>query len=396
VTAPPVPFGSYPPDDVTFLLKDLSGVALERDLEDREEAIQSGLHYSEMLPVEYRPTPAYLALFEEALAASARRVALGVAVAAERVRRRRAGEDLVLVSLARAGTPAGILVRRYLRDHADLDAPHYSMSIIRGRGIDEVALDWLRRRHATARLQFVDAWTGKGAIQRELTAAVGSPAGGEAEAPAGGEAGAPAGGEAKVVVAGRFGPLVDDQLAVVADPGRCAAIWGTRDDFLLPSACLNATVSGLVSRTVLNAALIGPGDFHGAKWYRELAGDDVSNRLVDTIAAELAGVAGEARRRAAALERAAEPADWAGAAEVSRLAGEYGITDTNLVKPGVGETVRVLLRRVPWMVLVHPDRRLDLAPVLALADERGVPVEERPDLAYSCVGLIKQLTTEHP
>jgi hypothetical protein len=85
------------------------------------------------------------------------------------------------------------------------------------------------------------------------------------------------------------------------------------------------------------------------------------------------------------------PPDWAGAAEVARIAAEYGIDDINLVKPGVGETVRVLLRRVPWMVLVHPGRRADIAPVLALASERGVPVEERPDLAYSCIGLIKQL-----
>jgi hypothetical protein len=364
--AVPVPFGSYPPDDVTFLLKDLSGVALERSLEDREEAIQSGRHYSEMLPVEYQPGPEYLALFERTLRASARRVALGVAVTAERLVRERAGDDLVLVSLARAGTPVGVLLHRYLRDHAGVDAPHYSISIIRGRGIDEVALAWLRSRHATARLQFVDAWTGKGAIQRELTAAVGPGS-------------------------RHQGPRVDDRMAVVADPGRCAAFWGTRDDFLLPSACLNATVSGLVSRTVLNDEVIGPGDFHGAKHYAELAGADRSNVLVDTITAELAGVVDDARRRADELAAAPPASDWAGAREVERIAADYGITDSNLVKPGVGETARVLLRRVPWMVLVRPDRRADLAPVLTLAAERGVRVEERPDLSYSCIGLIKDL-----
>ena len=151
-------------------------------------------------------------------------------------------------------------------------------------------------------------------------------------------------------------------------------------------------MSGLVSRTVLNDEVIGPGDFHGAKHYAELAGEDVSNRLVDTIAAELPAVAGDARRQAAELEARGEPADWRGAGDVARIAGEYGITDINLVKPGVGETVRVLLRRVPWMVLVHPDRRDDLAPVLALAAEREVPVEERTDLGYTCIGLIKQLS----
>ena len=45
-------------------------------------------------------------------------------------------------------------------------------------------------------------------------------------------------------------------MAVLADPGYCTSIYGTREDFLIPSACLNATVSGLISRTVLNDTFI--------------------------------------------------------------------------------------------------------------------------------------------
>src|SRR5262245_25191820 len=57
--------GSYDPADVTFLLKDLSAVALERPTEDREEDMQRGRHYSEDLPVEYQPDERYLALYRE-------------------------------------------------------------------------------------------------------------------------------------------------------------------------------------------------------------------------------------------------------------------------------------------------------------------------------------------
>ena len=67
--------------------------------------------------------------------------------------------------------------------------------------------------------------------------------------------------------------MFSDDLAVLADPGHCVRTFGTRDDFLIASACLNSTVSGLVSRTVLNPKFLGPGDFHGAKFYRELAGE---------------------------------------------------------------------------------------------------------------------------
>ena len=78
---------------------------------------------------------------------------------------------------------------------------------------------------------------------------------------------------------------------MLADPGSCVRTYGTREDFLIPSACLNSTVSGLISRTVLRADLVGPDDFHGAKFYRELAGADVSVAFLDAVAARFDEVA---------------------------------------------------------------------------------------------------------
>jgi len=61
-------FGSYPPDEVAWLLTDLSDVALEAPTEEREEAVQSGgAHYAESLPHEYQPDAAYLRLYHHAL-----------------------------------------------------------------------------------------------------------------------------------------------------------------------------------------------------------------------------------------------------------------------------------------------------------------------------------------
>lgn len=363
--ADPTPFGSYPADDVTFVLKDLSHVELEAPLEDREEAIQSGRHYSEMLPIEYRPTERYLALFHETLAESAERVALAAGVTAERVLAER-GPDVVLVSLARAGTPVGVLLRRYLARVHGLAPAHYSISIIRGRGIDVNAVTEIRRRHPESPLAVIDGWTGKGAIQKELTAAC---APGQPAAALG----------------------LDDRMAVLADPGWCAALWGTRDDFLIPSACLNATVSGLVSRTVLNREVIGPDDFHGAKYYAELGEEDLSRHFVDTVAACFPRVAVAAAAEAARLDAEADPPTWAGAHDVAAIGARFGLDDENLIKPGVGETTRVLLRRLPWKVLVHPGRESEVAHVLHLAEERGVPTEAYAAMTYSCCGLIKPL-----
>ncbi|MGV9264298.1 phosphoribosyltransferase [Kitasatospora sp. NPDC003701] len=350
-------FSSYRADEVSWLLKDLSDVPLEAPTEEREEAVQNGgAHYAESLPVEYQPSPEYQELFHQALRISARRIALAVGTVAETLVRER-GRGLVLASLARAGTPVGVLIRRWLAFAHGLDTPHYAVSIIRGRGLDPVAVRYLDAHHNAPDVVFVDGWTGKGAITRELAEAL-------------------------------AGTAFDPELAVLADPGRCVRTYGTRDDFLIPSACLNSTVSGLISRTVLRTDLIGPDDFHGAKHYTELAGGDVSGAFLDTVADHFAEVLAEVRAAADRLAAEDRTPDWAGWAAVERISAEYGIDNVNLVKPGVGETTRVMLRRVPWRVLARRGTGADLDHVRLLAAQRGIPVEEVDDLPYSCVGLI--------
>jgi hypothetical protein len=361
-------FGSYDPAEVGWLLTDLSAVPLEAPIEEREEAIQAGAaHYAESLPVEYQPTAEYQQLFARALTASAGTLAHAVGLVTELVLRERSRPP-VLVSLARAGTPVGILMRRWARFAHGRTLPHYAVSIVRGRGIDEVALAYLAAAHDPASVVFVDGWTGKGAIARELGAAL---------------AGA---NEAMRLAPGR---RFSADLAVLADPGTCVRTFGTRADFLIPSACLNSTVSGLVSRTVLNRDLIGPGQFHGAKFYADLAAADVSAQFLDAVTGCFADVADRVFADLPALAASDRTPTWAGWATVERLAAEYGVGDVNLVKPGVGETTRVLLRRVPWKVLVRRDAVGSLEHVLLLAEQRGAEVVLVDDMPYSCVGIVR-------
>ncbi|MEV0782444.1 phosphoribosyltransferase [Streptomyces sp. NPDC050423] len=357
-------FSSYAPDEVGWLLQDLSDTELEAPTEEREEAIQSGgAHYAESLPVEYQPSEQYQDLFKAALDLSAARIARAVGAVTETVLAER-GPRPVLVSLARAGTPVGVLMRRWARHRHGVDLPHYAVSIVRGRGIDANALRWLAAHHNPADVVFVDGWTGKGAITRELAAAIA-----EFEDSDGTEG---------------FNP----EIAVLADPGGCVRTYGTREDFLIPSACLNSTVSGLISRTVLRADLVGPQDFHGAKFYRELAGSDVSGHFLDTVTERFGAVADAVDADVKELLAADRAPTWEGWAAVERISEEYGIHDVNLVKPGVGETTRVLLRRVPWKILAKRGAGADLEHIRLLAQQRGVPVEEVDGLPYTCVGLI--------
>ena len=343
---------SYKPEDVTLLLKDVTGLVEPQPTEERERLIQSGKHYCEMLPIEYVPTQKYMQVYEEALKTYSEPTALAVGRLSDKIIKEK-GEGVVLVSLARAGIPIGILIKRYIKMKYALDIPHYSISIIRGRGIDRCALDYIIERHGAKSVLFVDGWIGKGAILGELKKELSAY------------------------------PDVSSDIAVIADPANVTELCGTHDDILIPSSCLNSTVSGLVSRTFLRSDIIKEDDFHGAVYYGELKDSDLSYEFIDAIEAHFKKDCGECR----------PAAEGFGIDEVRGIAAHFGIDDINLVKPGIGETTRVLLRRVPWKVLI--DERCkdsdDLAHIIRLAEEKNVPVEFYPLEHYKTCGLIKKL-----
>lgn len=372
---------SYLTEDVVLLLKDITGSVQPQSTEEREKLIQAGRHYSEMLPVEYVPTEKYMEVYREALYRYAKQVADAVGVLSDRIMAAR-GRDVVLVSLARAGTPVGILIRRYIRLKYRVDVPHYSISIIRGRGIDGNAMQYLLDRYRPEQLLFVDGWIGKGAILGELEKDV------------------------------RAYPGVSLEIAVVADPAGVTELCGTHEDILIPSSCLNSTVSGLISRTFLRDDIIGEKDFHGAVYYEELKDSDLSYEFIETIEKnfsiedplpnpesefgrpgreETGSVSPEGKETGNVEETSGSRGK--GIDEVREIAAFFGIEDINFIKPGIGETTRVLLRRVPWKVLVDERYRGDpeLSHVVRLAEEKQVPVEYYPLTHYKCCGIIKKL-----
>ena len=82
----------------------------------------------------------------------------------------------------------------------------------------------------------------------------------------------------------------------------------------------------------------------------------------------------------------------AGLEEVERIGADFGIRDINLIKPSIGEATRVLLRRVPWMVLVPSLRdEAHLGHLYKLAREKGVELAEYPLENYRACGLIRDL-----
>src|SRR3546814_160143 len=118
--------GSYDPDDVVFLLKPSS--IEPTDIAEKESLIQSGeRHYSEMLSVETVPDERYLKLYETALAANAARLRHDVEQLARAIQSRpQTSRSCVILSLARAGTPIGILLKNALT-RLGVETFHYSI-----------------------------------------------------------------------------------------------------------------------------------------------------------------------------------------------------------------------------------------------------------------------------
>lgn len=345
--------GSYDPQDVTFLLKPAQIEFV--DVAEKERLIQSGArHYSEMLSPEKVPGAAYMALYEQALERNAGRLHADIRRLASAILERIPGIP-VIVSLARAGTPIGVLLQRAFR-RVGIPSHHYSVSIIRGRGIDMVAMNEIVAAHGKDGIVFVDGWTGKGAITDELTRAL-------------------------------DGTDIKPRLAVVADPAGRATIAATTDDYVIPSGILNGIVSGLISRTVLNDDVVGEGDYHACLHQTHLAEHD---RTLDFIAAiESADPVTEG---SVWTKEAAEVARKEASSVVKSIMDQHELRDVNRVKPGIAEATRAILRRVPDAVHLRDSNDPDTLHVVHLANEAGVPIHQLPsDCPYRAVTVIKSV-----
>lgn len=350
--------GSYLKSDVEFLLKviDIDFTSVET----KERLIQSKkAHYSQMISPEYEPSQAYLTIFYEAFALNKAKFAQDILTLAYNLSLKK---DIVLISLVRAGTPIGVLLKRTLHEVFNQDYAHYAISIIRDREIDEVALQYILKKHPTSEFIFIDGWTGKGVINRELKAFI-----------------------AKFNATNHT--TLSDKLYVVSDIAGVADYAVNNDDYLIPSSALNSTISGLVSRSILNEEYIKKGDFHGCKFYREYEKSDLSLWFIDEIMKIIHTLPMPTQRL---VEKNVDFHIHINA-YLQMIQEKYGVSDINYIKPGIGESTRVLLRRVPHVILVKEQYTPQTQHLVQLAKEKGVKIETDSTLPYTALAIIKDV-----
>lgn len=345
-------FGTYNESDVIILLKDISNLVEPKPDLIREKLIQSGVHYSSMLPIEYKPSPEYLATYFDAVKNYAVKTAENVQNVSEKIWKIKDG-NLVLVSLARAGTPIGILIKHYLDKKYHTNILHYTISIIRDIGIDLNAISYILSKHNSNQIIFVDGWTGKGTIRHQLDISMQE-------------------------------LRINPSLAVLSDPAHISDFTGTYEDFLIPSSCLNSTISGLLSRTFYREDIIGPKDFHGSIFYKNLIKDDLTYHFINSVEKNFDFNYKNCENE---LFESITPKD-----EIANIAKNFNIEDLKLIKPSIGEATRVLLRRLPWKILVNSlEDYKNLGHIYTLAQEKKVEVQKYPLINYKACGLIKKI-----
>lgn len=396
---------SYKLDDVQFLLKDLTEVALKNkadgiddfamSIEEKEKAIQSNLkHYSEIVNLEKPPTKEYLNiyykvlknrnvmnLFTDDILTLTAKMLSDIQLEYEKTK----DKNVILVSLVRAGTPIGILLKRILEQqdfirNNNINLKHYSVSIIRDKGIDENAINHIIQENQSENIYFIDGWTGKGVITKELTNAIHH-------------------------FNHKYQTNLKDTLYVLADIVLLPNVKaGSYLDYLIPSSILNSTISGLISRTILNH-LIKPNDFHGSIYYEDLKQHDLSNDFINYVMAFIQ-LKNKNLDLLPYLKRYHDMYDNKNNNDTFELKNKrkkfleqlmitYHYPNMNYIKPGVNEATRVMLRRYPEKLFIQNMNDSNIQHLVQLANEKNIEIEVVPDMPYRAVALIKGVALDN-
>ena len=333
------------PEEVQLLLKDMTGKVEPVSMEERARRVANGEYVRSIIIKEYDAPEEYTRIVKKALPEYISNVAKYVGVLAEQLYEAK-GEKLVLVDIVRAGIPIGILVRRYINKFYGVKVPHYGVSLV--KGLDKEAMQYIIDKHGKDGIQFIDGWTGKGTVTKEI----------------------------RNDVAENL-PGVDSSLAVLSDPINITKYAGTREDVYIPHSPLNAAVTGLVSITVLNPEYKEEGDFHAAIYLDELEKDDISQWYVDEITNLF-------------TKQTTSPVgvnDNEDDTLIDKLAEKYD-RNKKLINPGINEAARAILRRHLEKLVVNDLHDDEVKTLIELAEYKGIKVEEDKQLkGYKAVTI---------
>lgn len=321
---------SYKDGQVTCLFSNFEGNLLS--IEDKEAMIRSGENYGNILSEEDRPEDEYLNIFDNLNKKLSTKLSVPIMQLVEHFHTTHpVGRPIVLLSIARAGTPIGVVISSILKSRFNREVHHYSISVIHGYGIDKFAMDYVLKNHSNEDVIFLDGWVSQGRITKTIESTASNWS-------------------------------VNPQLYCVSDPSGIQNAVATREDILLPSAILNATVSGLLSRSVYNSE-----GFDTVEYYSQYKDIDRTHHFIDQLVSccnEIDNIPQRdiidcSSQRLKALK------------QINNFCNQYGVIEKD-IKVGIGEVSRSLLRRIPTLVVVDHSAKEEVEHMIYLSKKRNI------------------------
>ena len=336
---------TFPEEECVCLLKDLTGQMEPVSFEEKLRYLKSGGKSYDIICRDDIRTEEELTYIRRLIDIHAPAVARKTAILSEKLYLCKEKKP-VLVSLARGGIPYGVLCGRYLRKYYQYSAPHYVISLVRGVGFDENALEYILGQHEDKDIVFVDGWTGSGYLTDQLKLYVNK-------------------------FNSDHGTHIVPEMAVVADLAEVCRLNGTTEDVFLPSACLNAEVSGLISSICINKKYISVKDFHGCIFMDEMKASDLSVYYADTVSAAFQKSETACEMD---LRKGAEQNGFLYKSARAAILEQLGFVPDTKVRLGIGESFRALFRQPLACIVVNNENDPDVRYLIESAAAKKIKI----------------------
>lgn len=337
---------TYKKDDVIILLKDVSNV--QNILNQKNNNLFTS--YSDYIPEEKELDSEYIKIVEQSLMLNAKNMATYIAILTNEIYEKY--ENIVLVSLLRAGTSLGVLMKNYSESILKKKVNHYSIALSRDKGIDFNALNYIRKNNPNRIIVFIDGWVGKGTTRQALI-------------------------NSCQIYNKKYNERVSPILAVLCDLLGQSDFYATTKDILIPMSLLNAQACGLISRITQNEKVIKEKDYAGAIRFDYLKKQDKTYLIIDEIKKHFNRLETDLIKERVNISLNIKP-----------IQEQFNIKNVNGVKAGINETIRILLKKDVSLVLIKESSNQNLSAIKYICDKKNVEIVEYKDLTCEAIALL--------
>ena len=83
-----------------------------------------------------------------------------------------------------------------------------------------------------------------------------------------------------------------------------------------------------------------------------------------------------------------------GLGEVKNIANKFKIDDIHFIKPGLGETMRAIIRKKPDVILIKNEKNKYTEFMKEISEKNEIPIKEYPFICYNVCAIYKDTNSD--